>query len=78
VSAPGSRNIVSREDVDTAQALIDAWKGSEPEATQLPLLRGLITQALADAKAQGYDQGVQRGRQLIAHTVRDALENEGL
>jgi hypothetical protein len=41
-------------------------------------LRGLITQAITDAQARGYDQGVARGRRLIANAVRDALEGEGL
>jgi hypothetical protein len=45
---------------------------------QVPLLRGLITQAITDAQARGYDQGVARGRRLIANAVRDALEGEGL
>lgn len=83
MSAPGSRAIVSRQDIETAQAVIDVWVEMWPQTDataplSLPQLRGLITQALADAHSTGYDQGVLRGRQLIAHTVRDALEGEGL
>jgi hypothetical protein len=83
VTAPGSRAIVTREDVERAQAVLDAWKAEREQTAVtdgacLPYLRGLITQALTDAHAQGYDEGVVRGRRLVANTVRDALDGEGL
>lgn len=86
MTAPGSRAVVTRQDVETAQAVIDAWvkdrlDTADGDALSVPgaaYLRGLMTQALADAHALGYDEGVVRGRRLIAHTVRDALDGEGL
>jgi hypothetical protein len=85
VSAPGSRAVVRKTDVDTAQAVLDAWldhlgpsAADTARAPALPYLRGLVTQALADMHSQGYDQGVVHGRRLVARTVRDALDGEGL
>jgi hypothetical protein len=72
--------VITRQDVETAQAVLDAWTDarSATGARDLPHLRGLITQALADAHAVGYDEGVVRGRRLVAAAVRDALDGEGL
>ena len=83
MTAPGSRAVVSKEDVEQAQAVIEAWQEEWPTLTEaiggsLPFMRGLITQAIADAHADGYDQGVVRGRRMIANTIKDALDGEGL
>lgn len=74
--------VITREDIVAAQAVIEAWRTEWdtdlfPEAS-LPYLRGLITQAITDAHARGHDEGVVRGRRLVANTVRDALDGEGL
>jgi ABC-type tungstate transport system substrate-binding protein len=84
-----SRATITREDVERAQAVLDAWMTDHGHAvaqvesakawgSSMAYLRGLITQAITDAQARGYDQGVARGRRLIANAVRDALEGEGL
>lgn len=85
MSAPGSRATVSKQDVDAAQAVLNAWIearadiGYTPAMPDgLPHLRGLITQALADTHAQGHDEGVDRGRRLIGNRLRDLIEDEGL
>lgn len=83
MSAPGSRAIVSRQDIEQAQAVLDAWSTDWHGVENIPTkerayLRGLITQALADAHAQGYDEGVQRGRRLVGARLHEVLEEEGL
>jgi hypothetical protein len=81
VRDPG-RAVVTREDIDAAQEIVDAWAAARPSDAGpnvgLPMLRGLITQAIADAHAEGHDQGVQHGRRIVARAVRDALDGEGL
>jgi hypothetical protein len=84
-----SRAIVTREDVETAQSVLDAWLvdhiapqgATEGFILQLhgitPYLRGLVTQALADAHARGFEQGCDRGRRMIGNRLRDLLEDEG-
>lgn len=78
------RAIVAREDIEAAQAVIDAWidarasVGEPNDVGRLPYLRGLITQAIADAHAQGYEQGITRGRRQIGNALRDLLDGEGL
>jgi hypothetical protein len=82
-----SRAVIAREDVEQAQKVLDAWLPAPggvafvpvdfPGAKDYALLRGLITQALADAHALGYEQGVQRGRRQIGNALRDVLETEG-
>ena len=87
-SDPG-RATVAKEDVEHAQAVLDAWfvdhiapqGATEGFILQLhgvtPYLRGLITQALADAHARGHEQGIDRGRRQIGNRLRDLLEDEG-
>jgi hypothetical protein len=74
-----SRAVIAREDVEQAQQVLNAWDYglTALPVTELAFLRGLITQALADAHALGYEQGVQRGRRQIGNALRDVLETEG-
>jgi hypothetical protein len=81
VTDPGSRVTVTREDIEHAQAVLDAWSdymgttGAEKvDQGDVAYLRGLLTQAIADARAIGYT----RGRQILADALRDRLDDEGL
>lgn len=83
MTGPKGSAVITREDVERAQAVIDAWRFDWVNVDKIPtqelaFLRGLITTAIADAQVRGYDQGVARGRRLIAHTILDALDGEGL
>lgn len=75
MSSPGSRNVITLDDIETAQAVIDAWtaegRPGQGNPESLPYLRGLITQALADKRGEGYEEGVERGRR----EVLDSLDN---
>lgn len=80
--------VITRDDVERAQAVIDVWlqehaypiiDGTGEQALKaVQYMRGLITQALADAHARGHDEGVARGRWQVGHTILDALDSEGL
>jgi len=85
VTGPKGSATITREDVEAAQAVVEAGvdeivqdHDTVVSGKATAFLRGLITQALADAHARGYDHGVARGRRLVANAVRDALDSEGL
>ena len=82
-----SRPIIAKEDVEAAQAVIDAWTEARvtSDTTEalnagggLAYLRGLITQALADAHARGFEHGLDRGRRQIGNRLRVLLEDEAI
>jgi len=82
VTDPGSRVTVTREDIEHAQDVLDAWVDhlghlalrDQVWHESTPYLRGLVTQAIADARAIGYT----RGRQQIGDRLHDLLDEEDL
>lgn len=82
MSAPGGRAVARQNHAAAAKELIESWVSTLshplPDPVDLLRLRGMATGALADMDAEAYDEGVVRGRRDVAHTVRDALDGEGL